>query len=86
METEWVAEEIGKSGQIIKEIQEITVTKVTKDLVQDRTTKDPIHILDYGDQNQGQITEDSNLEHQQDKIAEDHREMDLEIEVIRKSL
>ena len=86
METEWVAEEIGKSGQIIKEIQEITVTKVTKDLVQDRTTKDPIRILVYGDQNQGQITEDSNLEHQQDKIAEDHREMDLEIEVIRKSL
>ena len=35
---------------------------------------------------QGQITEDSNLEHQQDKIAEDHREMDLEIRVIRKSL
>ena len=55
METEWVAEEIGKSGQIIKEIQEITVTKVTKDLVQDRTTKDPIRILDYGDQNRDKL-------------------------------
>ena len=76
-------EETGESGLIIKEIQDQTVTK---DRVQDRTTKDPIRILVYGDQNQELITEDSNLGHQQDKIAEDHREMDLEIRVIRKNL
>ena len=76
-------EETGKNGLITKEIQDQTVTK---DRVQDRITKDLIHILVYGDQNWELITEDSNLGHQQDKIAEDHREMDLEIRVIRKSL
>ena len=76
-------EETGKNSLITKEIQDQTVTK---DRVQDRITKDLIHILVYGDQNRELITEDFNLGHQQDKIAEDHREMDLEIEVMVKSL
>ena len=54
-------------------------------MVQDRTIRDLILFRDYGDQDLVP-TEDSNLGHQQDKTAEDHREMDLEIEVIRKSL
>ena len=45
-------EETGKNGLITKEIQDQTVTK---DLVQDRTTKDPIRILDYGDQNRDKL-------------------------------
>ena len=72
-------EETGKSGLIIKEIQDQTVTK---DRVQDLITKDPNHILVYGDQSQGQIIGDFNREHQQDKTAGAHREMDLKIEVI----
>ena len=59
---------------------------MTKDQVQDRTTKDPISILDCGDQNQGQIIGDFHREHQQDKTAGVHREMDLETEMTRKSL
>ena len=85
MGTETEAGEInGKDGQIGNEIQDQTVTK---DLVQDRTTKDLTRILDCGDQSQEQITENLSLEHQQDKKVEDLEiEMDLEIEVIRKSL
>ncbi len=59
----------------------IVATKVIEDLVQDRTTKDLIRVQVGGDQNQEIDTKDFNQGHQQDKIAEDHREMDLEIEV-----
>ena len=85
METETEArEETGKSGLITKLIQDQTVTK---DLVQDRTTKDLTHILDCGDQSQEQITKNLSLEHQQDKKIEDLEiGVDLEIEMIKKSL
>ena len=83
METE-AGEINGKDGLILKEIQE---QAVTKDLVQERITKDLTRILVCGDQSQEQITENLSLEHQQDKKVEDLEiEMDLEIEVIRKSL
>ena len=60
MGTETEAGEInGKDGQIGNEIQDQIVTK---DLVQDRTTKDLTHILDCGDQSQEQITENLSLE------------------------
>ena len=87
METELVAKVIGRSGQTTKETQEIVVAiKVIKDLVQDRTIKDLIRNRVFGDQNQEIDTKDSNPEHQQDKTAEDHREKDLEIEVMVKNL
>ena len=68
METEWVAEELGKNGQILKEIQEITVTTVTKDLIQDLIFKDLIHVQDGGDQILETDIIDSDPKLQQDKI------------------
>ena len=77
-------EETGKNGLITKEIQDQTVTK---DRVQDRITKDLTRILDCGDQSQEQITKNLSLEHQQDKKIEDLEiGVDLEIEMIKKSL
>ena len=60
---------------------------MVQDLDQDQNTRDLILILDCGDQDQMvQITEDSDPKHQQDKTTKDHREKDLELEVMVKSL
>ena len=55
-----------------------------QDLDQDQDTRDLILNLDCGDQNRMvQITEDSDLRHQQEMITKDHREKDLETELMR---
>ena len=60
---------------------------MVQDLDQDQNTRDLILILDCGDQDQMvQITEDSDPKHKQDKITKDHREKDLETEVMERNL
>ena len=58
-----------------------------QDLDQDQDIKDLILNLDCGYQNRMvQITEDSDLRHQRDKTAKDHREKDLVTEVMVRDL
>ena len=93
MVTEEVEEELGRSGEITKVIQD---PKITKDLTQDpKNINDPDHFQDYGGLNL-EITEDFNPEHHQDMITGVHKrvqvsrkipkEMNQRREVNRKSL
>ena len=55
-----------------------------QDLDQDQNIRDLILNLDCGDQNpMVRISEDSDPRRQRDKITKDHREKDLETELMR---